>query len=185
MKKKLHLLLGIISISGTLCSCQGNIEWKEDTSASDLQFAQLRKSWDEGIPLGNATGTSAQRIVSLALTTVFHGFAARCKRETICLFKRNTTGLTTNFPLLRNYREPPLSFLWKNLASRATSIYTWTMLYARHAGITAQRWKHLFMPMSLSAGLCSKTSLTPYAPVWLRRNTTSQKIQGTMALWQV
>jgi len=47
--------LGIISISGTLCSCQGNIEWKEDTSASDLQFAQLRKSWDEGIPLGNAT----------------------------------------------------------------------------------------------------------------------------------
>lgn len=47
--------MGIISISGTLCSCQGNIEWKEDTSASDLQFAQLRKSWDEGIPLGNAT----------------------------------------------------------------------------------------------------------------------------------
>lgn len=52
---KSFLLLGLISIGGILCSCQVKTDWREKPLASDLQFTQLAKSWDEGIPLGNAT----------------------------------------------------------------------------------------------------------------------------------
>lgn len=52
---KSFLLLGLISIGGILCSCQVKTDWREKPLASDLQFTQLARSWDEGIPLGNAT----------------------------------------------------------------------------------------------------------------------------------
>lgn len=50
-----RLLLGLISIGGILSSCQVKTDWREKPLASDLQFTQLARSWDEGIPLGNAT----------------------------------------------------------------------------------------------------------------------------------
>lgn len=52
---KSFLLLGLISIGGILCSCQVKTDWREKPLASDSQFTQLARSWDEGIPLGNAT----------------------------------------------------------------------------------------------------------------------------------
>lgn len=52
---KFFLLLGLISIGGIMCSCQVKTDWREKPLASDLQFTQLARSWDEGIPLGNAT----------------------------------------------------------------------------------------------------------------------------------
>lgn len=52
---KSFLLLGLISIGGIMCSCQVKTDWREKPLASDLQFTQLARSWDEGIPLGNAT----------------------------------------------------------------------------------------------------------------------------------
>lgn len=52
---KSFLLLGLISIGGIMCSCQVKTDWRKKPLASDLQFTQLARSWDEGIPLGNAT----------------------------------------------------------------------------------------------------------------------------------
>lgn len=52
---KSFLLLGLISIGGIMCSCQVKTDWREKPLTSDLQFTQLARSWDEGIPLGNAT----------------------------------------------------------------------------------------------------------------------------------
>lgn len=52
---KSFLLLGLISIGGIMSSCQVETDWREKPLASDLQFTQLARSWDEGIPLGNAT----------------------------------------------------------------------------------------------------------------------------------
>lgn len=50
-----QLLCWIAPLVGLFCACQEKMDWKESPSASDLQFGQLAKSWDEGIPLGNAT----------------------------------------------------------------------------------------------------------------------------------
>ena len=140
---KSFLLLGLISIGGILCSCQVKTDWREKPLASDLQFTQLARSWDEGIPLGNATvgallwqrdsalrfpwtvptfGTFDLWIVSLDPTTVSRGYIVKCKRGTIYRFRRNTTGLMTSCLLLRKYQELPLSFLWKNWVSLTTYV---------------------------------------------------------------
>lgn len=132
---KSFILLGLISIGGIMCSCQVETDWREKPLASDLQFTQLARSWDEGIPLGNATvgallwqRDSALRFsldrtdlwdlrpmdISPDPTTVSRGYIVKCKRATIYQFRRNTTGLMTSCLLLRKYQELLLSFLWKN-----------------------------------------------------------------------
>lgn len=45
----------IVLLSCTACSKYTSNDWALNPSPSDLQFEQLAKSWDEGIPLGNAT----------------------------------------------------------------------------------------------------------------------------------
>lgn len=47
-------LLGLLTIQLSLFSCQ-KIELATTPSPNDLVFTELAKSWDEGIPLGNAT----------------------------------------------------------------------------------------------------------------------------------
>ena len=47
-------LLGLLDIQLSLFSCQ-KIELATTPSPNDLVFTELATSWDEGIPLGNAT----------------------------------------------------------------------------------------------------------------------------------
>ena len=48
--------LGAIGISVCLLfACEGNDTLPVQSSGSDLRFAELARTWDEGIPLGNAT----------------------------------------------------------------------------------------------------------------------------------
>lgn len=54
MKKALRNLCLLFSGIGLLVSCSETIKLDVTPSASDLQFKQLAKTWDEGIPLGNA-----------------------------------------------------------------------------------------------------------------------------------
>lgn len=53
----IRTLLAILIVSQSFNSCDNceNNNWTLSPSPSDLQFGQLAKSWDEGIPLGNAT----------------------------------------------------------------------------------------------------------------------------------
>lgn len=53
----IRTLLSMLTVllSCTACSKYTNNDWALNPSPSDLQFEQLAKSWDEGIPLGNAT----------------------------------------------------------------------------------------------------------------------------------
>lgn len=47
------LVLGV-ALTGTT-GCSGNQDWQLKPISSDLTFTDLARSWDEGIPLGNAT----------------------------------------------------------------------------------------------------------------------------------
>lgn len=47
------LMLGV-ALTGTT-GCSGNQDWQLKPISSDLTFTDLARSWDEGIPLGNAT----------------------------------------------------------------------------------------------------------------------------------
>lgn len=47
------LMLGVV-LTGTT-GCSGNQDWQLKPISSDLTFTDLARSWDEGIPLGNAT----------------------------------------------------------------------------------------------------------------------------------
>lgn len=51
MKKNLLLALSV----WLLTSCNAGIDLPVRPSDSDLQFSDLAKTWDEGMPLGNAT----------------------------------------------------------------------------------------------------------------------------------
>lgn len=50
MKKNLLLALSV----WLLTSCNAGIDLPVRPSDSDLQFSDLAKTWDEGMPLGNA-----------------------------------------------------------------------------------------------------------------------------------
>ncbi len=134
--KSFFFFLGLISIGGIMCSCQVKTDWREKAFGKRFAVHTVGESGDEGIPLGNATvgallwqrdsalrfpwtvptfGTFALWIVSPDPTTVSRGYIVKCKRATICRFRRNTTGLMTSCLLLRKYQELPLSFLWKKL----------------------------------------------------------------------
>lgn len=124
----------IVLLSCTACSKYTSNDWALNPSPSDLQFEQLAKSWDEGIPLGNATiGTlvwqrdSALRL-SLDRTDLWNlrpmdsisgpnnRFAwvyEQVKKAITCLYRKNTTGLTTSFLLPLRFQELHLSSIWE------------------------------------------------------------------------
>ncbi|MCU0401275.1 MAG: glycoside hydrolase family 95 protein, partial [Algoriphagus sp.] len=52
MKKS--FLLGLLAFPLSLISCQ-KVDLQVTPSPNDLIFTELANSWDEGIPLGNAT----------------------------------------------------------------------------------------------------------------------------------
>lgn len=54
MRMKMEFWIISISIC-LLAACRGNESLPVTPSSSDLQFGKLAKTWDEGIPLGNAT----------------------------------------------------------------------------------------------------------------------------------
>lgn len=111
-----------------MCSCQVETDWREKPLASDLQFTQLAKSWDEGIPLGNATvgallwqRDSALRFsldrtdlwdlrpmdISPDPTTVSRGYIVKCKRATIYQFRKIRLALRPAACSFENTRSCP------------------------------------------------------------------------------
>ena len=55
MRIRTIMAMFIVLLSCNACRNSANADWSLNPSPSDLQFEQLAKSWDEGIPLGNAT----------------------------------------------------------------------------------------------------------------------------------
>lgn len=125
----IRTLLAILIVSQSFNSCDNceNNNWTLSPSPSDLQFGQLAKSWDEGIPLGNATvgalvwqRDSALRF-SLDRTDLwdlrpmdsisgpnnrFSWVYNQVQKGDYLPVQKNTTGLMTSFLPLQRFREP-------------------------------------------------------------------------------
>ena len=55
MKKQNITSLIAIAVVGLFVGCTSSVDWQLQPSKSDLTYNVLANSWDEGIPLGNAT----------------------------------------------------------------------------------------------------------------------------------
>ena len=55
MKKQNITSLIAIAVVGLFVGCTSSVDWQLQPSKSDLTYNALANSWDEGIPLGNAT----------------------------------------------------------------------------------------------------------------------------------